>query len=142
MERKTGARRRNVAVNVLERLMRRWAIFCLLTVLAAGVASSPAAAQQAAATYVFPGVGARYNDPLGAPRNVCFSAAALHRWCRVFVTSSAGPCVCGGAANSGVFAGTLITDAQLYEFLGEDVKQAEVGANGRRLANSHNYNGF
>lgn len=129
--------------------MRRWAIFCMLAVMASAMAAAPATAQQVAATYVFPGVGARYNDPQGAPRNVCFSAAALHRWCRVFVTSAAGPCVCGGSAVAGgVFAGTLITDAQLYELIGEDVKQIEVGANGRRVANSgaygnrSAYNGF
>ena len=127
--------------------MKRWAIFCAVAGMTASAASEASAqslpAYQANAAWAFPGATNRYNDPLGAPRNVCFSAAALHRWCRVFVTASGGPCVCGaGAGGAGVFAGTLITDAQLYELIGEDVKQAEVGANGRRLANSRNYNGF
>ncbi len=127
--------------------MKRWAMFCVVAGMAVPVASAASAqslpAYQANATWNFPGAITRYNDPLGAPRNVCFSAAALHRWCRVFVTASAGPCVCGAAADGrGVFAGTLITDAQLYELIGEDVKQAEVGANGRRVANSRNYNGY
>ncbi|MFC0283790.1 hypothetical protein ACFFJB_09280 [Camelimonas abortus] len=88
----------------------------------------------ATASYGFPGYGEpRYADPAGAPRNVCFNAAALHRWCRVFVTPNPGSCVCGSAGGV-AFTGTLITDAQLYELIGEDVKQAEVGANGRRVA--------
>lgn len=127
--------------------MKRWAILCAVAGMAVAAASTASAqslpAYQANATLNFPGATNRYSDPLGAPRNVCFSAAALHRWCRVFVTSSAGPCVCGATAGGGaVFAGTLITDAQLYELIGENVKQAEVGANGRRVANSRNYNGY
>lgn len=130
--------------------MKRWAINCLATGLAAALAAGcagPAAAQPPGtyqfATQTFQGVANRYNDPLGAPRNVCFSAASLHRWCRVFVASSGGPCVCGGGTSGGaVFAGTLITDSQLYEFIGEDVKQAQVGSNGRRVAATRAYNGF
>lgn len=131
--------------------MTRWAALGLAAVAAAlGLAAAPANAQPAmaysptTATYGFPGASNRYHDPIGAPRNVCFSAAQLHRWCRVFVSPTPGSCVCG-TANGAVFSGTLITDAQLHELIGEDAKQAHVGANGRRHAGharNHAYHGF
>lgn len=105
----------------------------------------PGHAYPTTATHQFPGETNRYKDPLGAPRNVCFSAASLHRWCRVFVSSAAGTCACGVNAGGGaVFAGTLVTDAQLYEMIGEDIKQAQVGSNGRRVATSRSrtHNGY
>lgn len=104
----------------------------------------PGSAYPTTATHRFPGETNRYKDPLGAPRNVCFSAASLHRWCRVFVSSAAGTCVCGVNGGGNLFSGTLVTDAQLYELIGEDVKQAEVGVNGRRMATSRSraHNGY